>query len=243
MKDIFFQVTCIISIIFIVAVTGCVAPPKEDIKPSIKPTTENGGNPMPNSVSPSPTSVNLVTAATAYQTQPAPTVGYITWAPTTAIPEDQVCLIYLSSFDWKYAVNNSAQSFVLKNPPLYINYTITKPFNVTGTHVIFKNKENPLDETRIIYSYYNPYSYLDVTVRNKTTGVVYAQDGFSKNYGYNLNKTIRVTQPGDLLIEFKGYNVTSTVGIWVKPIGNLNDTLDISKLECQSQDYVKKLNQ
>jgi len=245
MKDIFFQVTCIISIIFIVAVTGCVAPPKEDIKPSIKPSTENGGNPVSNQspLTPTPTSVNFVTAATPYQTQPSPTIGYITWVPTTAISEDQVCLIYLSKFDWRYAVNNSAQSFVLKNPPLYINYTITTPFNVTGTHIIYDTKGDTTKEIPVKYSYYNPYSYFDVTVRNKTTGVVYAQDGFSKNYGYNLNKTIRVAQPGELLIEFKGYNVTPRVGIWIKPIGNLNDTVDISKLECRSQDYVKKLNQ
>ena len=236
----FLSILSILSIILILGTAGCVAPPKEIVKPA---AGETGGDSGQNIASETTVTPQIVAEATLYQTVPTPTMGYSEFVPPTPIPEDQVCLVDLSSFNWTFESNATAKKFDLKNPPLYINYSITKPFNVSGTKVYF-NPDTPDKKTITVpYTYYSPYAYLDITVRDAISGNIYVEDGFSIKYGQKLNKTIRVQNPGDLLIEIRGNNVTPTVGIWAKPIGNLNSSINFSQLECRSQEYVKMLNQ
>jgi len=192
-------------------------------------TTPGGQNP------------GLLATATPFQTTATPTLAYNIIKTQTPLPEDMVCLVDFSKYNASVEVNSTAKIVELKNPPMYINYIMNKTFNVTGTHLV--TSKTGIDTT-VTYSYFNPSSYVDITVRNPTTGEIYQQDGFGKTYGYMTNKTIQISKSGNLLIEIKAYNTTPNIEFWIKPYGNLNpDIINTSSLECQSQDYVKRLNQ
>ena len=178
----------------------------------------------------------LVTEATFYPTPTGTPTLYPVQPVFTPIPEDLVCLIYLVNLNMTFNVNSSAMSFDLKNPPMYINYSIVNPYNITGTKISDEGDTIP-------YAYFSPNSYFEITVRNQTTGTIYTQDGFGTSYDQNLNKTIQINNAGQLLIEMMGFNVTPTVGIWVKPSQNINGTINLSQNECETQAYVKRLNQ
>ena len=228
--------------------SGCVAPPKDVLPPAETVKQGGGGSSSGNAnnnggqANPGMTTPALVAQATFYPTPTRTPNMYQTQPVMTPIPEDQVCLIELDSFNMTFEDKMIAKSFDLKNPPMYINYTLTNPFNATGTKVS-QSKYNGEAGSTISYSYYAPYSSFVVTVRNSTTGEIYKQDGFGIKYDQNLNKTIQVNTPGQLLIEMKGFNVTPTVGIWVKPSQNINESVDLSNSECETQAYVKRLNQ
>jgi hypothetical protein len=156
-----------------------------------------------------------------------------TWTPTPTISQDQVCLIYFTKFDAATEVKKSAKEFNLKNPPMYINYTITNPYYITGTRL--STGKYSSESESISYKMLNPVAYLEITVRNKTAGTIYNQDGFGKGYGLYLNKTIKVTKPDDLLIEFGEYNVTGVIGVWVKPYGNFGENITFTECKAPSQ--------
>jgi hypothetical protein len=238
MNKILTQMICGILLVSILVVSGCVAPPQE---------TKSGGslnsnNPDQIATATTSQSLKILTDVTPFQTQAEPTLGYNTLINPTPIPEDQVCLINFTTLNSTFQVEKFAKRFDLKNPPMYINYSINKPFNVTGKRIVTSKYSGVKDE--VSYSYLSPYSYLEIAVRNPTTGDIYLQDGFGKKYGTSLNKTIQITKSGDLLIEISGFNVTPSIGIWVKPSENFgNDSINVSKMECHSQEYVKRLNQ
>jgi hypothetical protein len=240
MKNILFQIFSGVCLISILMVTGCVAPPQEIATSGptdlydpnqFATTTPVGQNP------------GLLATATPFQTTGTPTLAYNVLKTQTPIPEDMVCLIDIATFNATLEINRTAKTFDLKNPPMYVNYSIIKQYNVTGTR-ISTSKTGKKIEVTTTYEYFNPIAYLDITVRNPTTGEIYQQDGFGKGYGSTTNKTIQITKSGDLLIEISAFNTTPGLGFWVKPSGNLNsDIINISSLECRSQDYVKRLNQ
>jgi len=236
MKIIQFRIICIAGLIALLTVAGCVAPPEASTTGPVdlydpnqfSQVTATGSDP------------GLLAQATPFQTTAVPTQGYSVIETSTPIPEDMVCLIFFSDYAWTLESNRTAKNFNLLNPPMYINYSIKKPFNVTGTRIITEKGT----EKTVKYSYYSPYAFLEITVRDPVTGEIFQQDGFGKDYGSMTNKTIQITKPGNLLIEIGGNNVTPSVGFWVKPVGNINDpAVNVSTLECRSQDYVKRLNQ
>lgn len=235
MRNIHFPIFCLVCLTGILLVSGCVAPPEE---------TQAGPVDLynPNQFASGTTGATpgLLAEATPFATAATPTSGYNTIVPQTPIPEDMVCLVDFAKLDMAFESNKTAKSINLVNPPMYINYSIIKPFNVSGTRIV---TENGKDKT-VKYSYYSPYAYLEITARNPTTGEIFTQDGFGKGYGSNLNKTIQISKPGNLLIEIGGNNVTSTVGFWVKPAGNLETgAVNVSQLECLTQNSIKRLNQ
>ena len=236
MKSIQFRIMCIASLIALLTVAGCVAPPEAS-------TTGPVDLYDPNQfvqVTAGSSDPGLLAQATPFQTTAAQTQRYSVFEPPTPIPEDMVCLIFFSDYPWTFENNRTAKNFNLLNPPMYINYSIKKPFNVTGTRIVTDKGT----EKTIKYSYFSPYSYLEITVRDPVTGEIFQQDGFGKDYGSLTNKTVQITKTGNLLIEIGGNNVTPSVGIWVKPVGNFDEmAVNVSTLECRSQDYVKRLHQ
>ena len=239
MKSVHVKVILAAFLIGMLVAAGCVAPPADDpasvaaakakqAATKIKVTSTTGGT-------------DLLPDATPFAVTATETLAYSRIDEATPIPEDMVCLIYISDFDWKFQQNKTAKNINLVNPPLYVNYSIKKPYNITENKVVNK-KTGDKKEITIKQSIYSPYAYLEVVARDKNTGEVYTRDGFGKEFGYTLNRTIQVTKSADLLIEIGGYNVTPNVGIWVKPAGNLNTSLiNLSKLECRSQEYVKRM--
>jgi hypothetical protein len=243
MRAIITMVICGIFLVSILAISGCVAPPQETGASGAL-GKGNPNNPNEITTTTSSQSSKLLTDVTPFQTQAVPTLGYSTLINPTPIPEDQVCLINFTTFNTALNANKFAKKIDLKNPPMYINYTITNPYVVTGTHIGSTKYAPGTNPGSVSYSYYSPYAYLEIIARDPITGEIFTQDGFGKSFGSSLNKTIQIRKSGNLLIEIGGYNVTSSIGIWMKPTGNFeNNTIDLSTLECHNQDYIKRLNQ
>ncbi|PKG31679.1 MAG: hypothetical protein CW742_12130, partial [Methanoregula sp.] len=78
----------------------------------------------------------FVTEATPFVVEAAETKGFSVIATQTRPPEDAACLINLINVDWKHQPNKTAFAFDLLNPPMYMNYSITKPLNITETKLV-----------------------------------------------------------------------------------------------------------
>jgi len=226
----------LIILILCCALAGCVAPPKDTPPPqtltSGATTSQSSGTQNnPDAVGSAVTTGQYLQDATPFQTPVTPTLGFHTWTPTPTISQDQVCLIYFEKINSTWEVTKTAKTFNLKNPPMYINYTITDPFYITGTRLVKKKYSDQSEFAS--YKTLNPVAYLEITVRNRTTGTIYTQDGFGRDHGQYLNKTIKVVKADDMLIEFGGYNVTGVVGIWAKPGGNIGENDTFVRTECK----------
>ena len=126
---------CLTVLAFTVAlmllVAGCVTPPSATTATKINSTfgIHNGTQ----------TNTPITTAPPSYVTQVTPFItpgsaeqtgssGVNIYSTPTPIPVDLSCLIYLNTHFYSY--NTTAVSFNLKNPPMYITYTVI-PVNIT----------------------------------------------------------------------------------------------------------------
>jgi hypothetical protein len=222
-----------ILIILILATAGCVTPPK-----GTSSTTSGSSNYNPGTSVTTPTTfpVSYLTEVTPYLTNgpaesPTPATGYSTFTTPTPVPTDLSCLVYLKT--QYYAYNVTAIEFDLKNPPMYISYTVI-PTNVTINKYVEAPGGGGQYQT-VQFSTYSPDSWFEVTVMNKTTGNIYLQDGFGTGKGYStyLNRTLEVMNTDDVLIQFRGNLITATAGIWVKPIENFDNPENMTFAECK----------
>ena len=234
------KIICCITIILVVAASGCVAPPKDNKSSSTKGNFFNPGQTDPASTA--TTTPNYVTEVTPFVTV-TPVSGFHTILPTTQLPEDKYCRIY--STKNTYAYNKTAITFDLRSPPMYINYTV-KPSNVTYKKVL-DSKITGEGQKTITIDTYSPVSWFEVTVRSKSTGEIYLQDGFGTGKGYSeyLNRTLKVLKRDNMQIEFGGNNITATAMVWVKPGGNVDDisqfnlTTDCAYFDANPRDVVQ----
>jgi hypothetical protein len=164
----------------------------------------------------------LVTAGCfAPSTEP---LEYPTLLAHTQAPPDMPCSIYSKSAAYGY--NGSAFTFDLKNPPMYINYTVV-PKNVTVNKVYSSKFGTSKEKTETAtYSDYSTSAWFEVTVSNSATKEIYLQDGFGESKGYPayLSRTLKVLKSGDLLVEFRGNDIVASATIWVKPQGNFDES-------------------
>ncbi len=213
-----------LSVIFLIILAGCVAPPKEtpgttSSSGSVSVGTETDAAPVTTG-----TPVNVyVTHVTPYSEISAETTqtsGYSAFLHPTPLAEDRSCRIYSSTQNFLY--NATAFTFNLKNPPMYINYSVI-PQNVTEKKAV---TERTGSKQEVIYEYstYDPQSFFIVTVRSKATGEIYLEDGFGTGYTTYLTRTLKVLDSDDMLIEMKGNKITATVNFWVKPVGNFDNS-------------------
>jgi len=219
-------------IILLIAGAGCVTPPKGSSS-----TPSSGYADITETGTPVTTETpSYVTAATPFVTETPDNAtgasGANLLVPTSTLPpEDQSCLIYTDTRTYTY--NTSAINFDLKNPPMYITYSVI-PTNVTVNKWV-QERTGSKKEVTYTYSDYAPYSWFEITVRNKTSGAVYLDDGFGQAKGLSsyINATLKVMKSDDMLIEFKGQSITATVGIWVKPAGNFDNPENMTFTQCK----------
>jgi hypothetical protein len=209
-----------LAIIFALFTAGCVAPPQENSTFNPIESGDAGKNVMLTNTQSSFVSEATLSDYALTSTTPAP-AGYTTYLPTTRIPEDITCRIHAIDI---YGYNGTAFTFNLKNPPMYINYTIV-PKNVTVNKVYTDtNTKKTVTKT---FSDYSPTSWFEITVRNSATKEIVLQDGFGVSKGYQayLTRTLKVMKTGDLLVEFRGNDIKeASATIWVKPIGNFDES-------------------
>jgi hypothetical protein len=144
---------------------------------------------------------------------------------TTPPPEEWVEIFHVNR---PFGYNKTAFSFDLKNPPMVINVSLI-PVNETGTKTVRVKRAGSSETTdeEVTYDRYSPYSWFDVTVRNKNTGQILLEDGFGNSYGkqysQELNQTMKIINRGTLLIEIDGNLIAATVNVSVKKEGNLGN--------------------
>jgi hypothetical protein len=216
-----------ITLILIISLSGCVAPPAEQ---AIKPVDNYDPNQFASTETTAPANSSYVTEVTPFAfVTPADTIiTYNTPPPTPETPKDLRCRIYTKTQTYTY--NGSAFTFNLKNPPMLINYTVI-PTNITEKRVV-NAKTGAKAESVITIDTYSPNSWLEITIRNVTTGEIYQQDGFQKGHSTYLTNTLKVNKQGDLLIEIKGNLITGTVNFWVKPEINFDNTDMMNSTVC-----------
>ena len=238
MKTICSLITGIL-IVLILCSAGCVSPPKATTTTS---GSGSGGTVATAAPGETATTQAFVSEVTPFETaaadaQNTASTGYSVFAEKTPIPEDQSCLIYMKSQVYSY--NKTAFSFNLKNPPMYINYSVI-PTNITVRKLVTLKTGSKAEQT-ITYSDFSPSSWFEITVRNKTTGEIYLQDGFGPGKGYRTytTGTLKVLKRDDLLVEFYGNSITATAGVWVKPAGNFDANDSSSFTECKYWDTTR----
>jgi hypothetical protein len=236
MKEKFVRIICLITIILVVAATGCVAPPKDNKTSSTAGNFFNPGQTNPDASA--TTTPNYVTDVTPFVTVTSGS-GYRTIPATTQLPEDKYCRIYTTKNT--YAFNKTAIAFDLQSPPMYINYTV-KPSNITKK-IAYTSKITGEGDKVITVDTYSPDSWYEIIVRSKSTGEIYLQDGFGTRKGYSeyLSRNLKILKRDNMQIEFSGSNITATAMVWVKPSGNINDTTQFNMTtDCAYFDYIPR---
>jgi hypothetical protein len=209
----------IIFLICSLCIAGCVAPPKSGSSSSSS-TPGSSQSDTRQGVDTSTTTPLYVTIETPYQT---PTILRTQVPVATPTPNDYIQIYSTTQyFSW----NATAVSFNLTKPPMIINFAVT-PVNLTGTKTT-TNQFGSKEEITVTYDYFSPYSWFEITVREKNTGRILNKEGFgsykqySDDTGRDVPRTINVMQPGDLLIEMTGNQITAAVNVSVIKTGNIH---------------------
>ncbi|PKL64896.1 MAG: hypothetical protein CVV32_07435 [Methanomicrobiales archaeon HGW-Methanomicrobiales-3] len=103
---------------------------------------------------------------------------------------------------------------------MYINYSVDIQENVKGKYL----------------------PYYTITFRDKKTGEILAQTGFSdKDYQYNgfviptgFSNTLKVKKSGEYQIEVEGGEVLINMEIWMKPENLDGSSSNIENLKCMN---------
>ena len=214
-------VVFLVALIFILAVSGCISPPKEAPLNATTTTKTKTNAIVPTPIVttvPTPVYVNIETP------YPTPTVAYWTITPIVSPIKDDYVVIY-SIKNQAYSYNKSAVSFDLKNPPMQIDFIVSNTNitrNMSAMSRVLKN-----EWTVYNVEYPDPVAYFEVTVREKSTNNIILQDGFgqSKQYGTENRRHLTVYRAGNYIIEFDGNKLTANVDLSVKREGNINQSV------------------
>lgn len=236
MKERYSYLVYSLAVILLLAIAGCVAPPTEN---ATTPLDLYDPNQFATDTSNAQSSSSFVTEVplsdyTSATTNPS---GYNTFIPVTQIPADITCRIYSINLS---GYNGTAFLFDLKNSPMYISYTVI-PTNVTVTKVYTENILDTKKTRTYTFSDYSPDSWFEITVRSNATKEIYLQDGFGEAKGYPayLTRTLKVLKNDDLLVEFRGNNIKASATIWVKPIGNFDESRFSEFTDCTYWDSAR----
>ncbi len=211
--------------LFVIGSAGCVAPASSGSQSSgsNNPKTGSGSGVSGTDTTPTP---EYVTEVTPFGWTPQKTATPVN---TTTIPSEEWVTIYAT--DQEFSSNRTmAVAYQLKNPPMVINLTVT-PVNVTKYVEEWKHYGTSSEtKTNTSVSVYHPSSYFIVTVRDKSTGRVLLQDGYSASnnegryFPIDTTRTMKVYSTGDLLIEMNGQWIKkANVTMSVKKVGNIDN--------------------
>jgi len=208
--------------------TGCVAPPKGDVRPTPTPTVQPGqapgqagetGTSAPGETPvPTETPVSIITIETPYVSQssiPSPVENQT--AGATPAP-DRYVDVYHEILNPRY--NTTAISLNLTNPPLILNYSLD-PRMVTDEKW-FVSRNTSRAETEVTLTMPSQTSWFRITIYDKNTREVIDQKGYGREYSSSITTgQMKVFKSGIYLIEMEGNDVTAAVNISVKERGNI----------------------
>jgi len=111
-------------------------------------------------------------------------------------------------------------SFNLANPPLIIEYTIT-PYNVTDIKYIeYKLKSTYYKENITVIRPFED-TWFTVTVRDKDTGNIIAEDGYGKTRSTVRSNHLEILKSGNFQFTFDGEFGKVNLTMKVNKLGNL----------------------
>lgn len=125
--------------------------------------------------------------------------------PETAPTPDPYVIIYNRTTQFNLSHTVDAFAFNLAMPPLIIDFKV-EPKMITreklGTSDYGKKADGVFKQT-----YPSEDSWFEVTVRDRESGEIAAQDGFGKRYSADTHKQVSVRRLGDYLIQLSGNDV------------------------------------
>ncbi|MDK2988741.1 MAG: hypothetical protein PWR16_270 [Methanoculleus sp.] len=148
-----------------------------------------------------------LTPATPYPTATKGIAGpTLSRPPETAPTQDPYVTLYNRTTEFSLAHSMDAYSFNLTAPPLIIEFDV-EPKMIT------REKRTTSDygskkEIVVTQTYPSEDSWFTVTVRDRESGEIVAEDGFGKLLGTDTHKRVFVGRMGDFLIELSGNEVT-----------------------------------
>ncbi|MHC1626376.1 MAG: hypothetical protein ACXQTG_06890 [Methanoculleaceae archaeon] len=190
-------------IILVLFTAGCARLPDVPVPDTPGAITPGGGG------TPTPTSTPVVvTPATPYPTEtPIEPQSPTYRRPPEPEPPRNFTTVYVDTFKPNYTT--FAWTYTLTEPPMIIELDIVPEYQsyIKTTTSQYGSKE----EVTVTAEYVSPASWMKITIRNRATGDVVAQDGFNRVYSTNLHREVFVRQAGTLLIELTGNNVDITL--------------------------------
>lgn len=218
-----------ITLILSICLSGCVAPPAEQ---KIAPVDNYDPNQFATTATTAPVVSGYVTIETTFVTsEPVSAsnttnpLAYRTLSPIIPVQEDYVVIYSVKGAPFSY--NKTAISYDLKNPPMLIDFDVSAA-NITGERAFTgKAGDNAGKDIIITTDYLDPSAWFEVTVREKSSGIVALQDGFGqvKQYGSEHPRHLKVLRAGNYLIEFGGNKLSANVNLSVKREGNINQSV------------------
>ncbi|ABN57399.1 MULTISPECIES: hypothetical protein [Methanoculleus] len=144
-----------------------------------------------------------LTPATPYPTATNGMAGPTLSRPTEVPPtQDPYVTLFNKTIEFSPAHLRDAYSFNLTAPPLIIDFDV-EPKMVTREKYTTSDYGKKKDIV-VKQEYPSEDSWFTVTVRERESGEIVAEDGFGKGFGTATDKRIFVGKFGDYLIELSG---------------------------------------
>jgi len=120
-------------------------------------------------------------------------------------------------------VNNLSPdvSVNLKNPPLILDFTIT-PVNITDRKYIEYKMIGTMHYENVTIDRPSENAWFLVTVTNKDTGKIIAEEGFGRQYGLEATQRLQVFRSGNYRFDFSGEFVKASLLMRVPRTGNFD---------------------
>ena len=147
-----------------------------------------------------------LTPATPYPTATSAMAGPTLSRPTEVPPTpDPYVTLYDRTTEFSPAHPRDAYSFNLTAPPLIIEFDV-EPKMVTREKHTTSDYGSKKDVV-VKQTYPSEDAWFTVTVRERESGKIVAEDGFGKGFGTATDKRIYLGKYGDYLIELSGNEV------------------------------------
>lgn len=147
-----------------------------------------------------------LTPATPYPTETSSMAGpTLSKPPETAPTQDPYVTLYNRTTQFNLTHQTEAYSFNLTAPPLIIEFDV-EPKMVTREKHTTSEYGSKKDEV-VKQTYPSEDSWFTVTVRDRESGDIIAEDGFGKRFGTEKHNRVFMGRFGDYLIQLSGNDV------------------------------------
>ncbi|HNJ80883.1 MAG TPA: hypothetical protein PLM60_07360 [Methanoregulaceae archaeon] len=228
-------IICILVIVAMVCLSGCISPPDKNTGSAAQGGTAaskggiSGAKATPTAAgtdgvstttitpTPAPGEAGYLVPATPYPTEtlPASTMSGTRLPDITPSPVEYMGIYYTT-----LALKNNRTAFTydLQKPPLVIEICFSP--NMTTRTIWYDSKYTDRGEKTETVTTISPAAWFEVTVREPASGQIVAKEGFARGYSTDTGKDLTIRSQGKYLIEFSGNELSAQVQIRVPKEGN-----------------------